>query len=597
MEPLQEDEPHLDDALDQLEISDEEGVPEENSLHQRMPRRSTQRRSGLLGLTVPIKTTTSSYLRQTSVDTTTTYDTTTNNFIVRSIRRGTGEWHELLKPFCADLAFFSVQSQHFQRQHPQFRPFTTTAVVLFVDISGYSKIASALASRGAHALSTSVNDYLSRILRLVRQYGGDVVKFAGDAVLCLWYSRESNDENLQANVLAASLCATQLQQQAGRHEVKGTNLEFRIHAGMCLGTVESEIFVAPVHENMQRMFHLVGGEPLEEIGDLVDAAKAGQVCISGGIQKLLDKREDIQASYQAVLDFPGDEPEETPQLLLDLQVTPTAQAAVESFVEETMVDRVDLRDRIMEEDFIHPAVVDLLSHGGSSPTQIAQMRDLVVLFIAQTSHGSPKNWLIEVQGILDRNQCPLLQVVADDKGVHAIAAVNAVAAVPDSRLVGLEICRQLVAQQIGVAIGVAAGSTFCGVTGSSSVACRWDITGGPPVRAARLMQYALKKNVSMALDESLMGGNTVPARMTLLEADVPIKGSPGPIKVFTLSEATEFAAMNILESVHGEMHNDQVDLITEHITGQRSRSAIVVTGPTLSGKKMYVIPKSADKQP
>ena len=46
--------------------------------------------------------------------------------------------------------------------------------------------------------------------------------------------------------------------------------------------------------------------------------------------------------------------------------------------------------------------------------------------------------------------------------------------------------------------------------------------------------------------------------------------------------------MNLLETVHGEMHNEQTNVITKHILGARHRSAVVVTGPTLSGKKMYV---------
>ena len=92
-------------------------------------------------------------------------------------------------------------------------------------------------------------------------------------------------------------------------------------------------------------------------------------------------------------------------------------------------------------------------------------------------------------------------------------------------------------QEIGVAVGMAAGSTFCGVTGSSSVACRWDITGGPAVRAARLMQYALSRNVPLAIDASVSEGQTIPARMALLQDGVPIKGSPAPIRIYTLSEA------------------------------------------------------------
>ena len=274
-------------------------------------------------------------------------------------------------------------------------------------------------------------------------------------------------------------------------------------------------------------------------------------------------------------------------MLTEIKVSNEMQQTMDAYCEEVMVERLEQRGKCLEEDFIHPAVLDLLSHGGSSPTQIAQMRDLVVLFIGQTSHGSPANWLLQVQAVLDRNQCPLLQIVDDDKGVHAIAAVNAISSVPESRLLGLEIGRQLVQQEIGVAVGMAAGPTFCGVTGSSSVSCRWDITGAPAVRAARLMQYALKHEVPLAIDESLSrNSNTVPARMTLLQAGVPIKGSPAPIRIYTLSEATEFAAMNLLETVHSEIHNPQVEEIRQHITGKRHRSAVVVTGPTLSGKKM-----------
>ena len=69
-------------------------------------------------------------------------------------------------------------------------------------------------------------------------------------------------------------------------------------------------------------------------------------------------------------------------------------------------DRLQRRNKRIEEDFIHPSVLRLLVLGGLSPTQIAQMRNLCVLFIAMTSNGSSVNWLMEVQTILDKNRCP-----------------------------------------------------------------------------------------------------------------------------------------------------------------------------------------------
>ncbi|CUG41826.1 guanylate cyclase, putative, partial [Bodo saltans] len=58
--------------------------------------------------------------------------------------------------------------------------------LLFVDISGYSAVTNAIEGMGAHALSSVVNGYLEKIVRVIRANGGDVVKFAGDALLAVW---------------------------------------------------------------------------------------------------------------------------------------------------------------------------------------------------------------------------------------------------------------------------------------------------------------------------------------------------------------------------------------------------------------------------
>ena len=118
-----------------------------------------------------------------------------------------------------------------------------------------------------------------------------------------------------------------------------------------------------------------------------------------------------------------------------------------------------------------------------------------------TSEGCSVNWLMEVQAILDKNRCPIVQIIHDDKGVHIVAAVNLYEAIPEASLVGLNVCRELVDKRVGACVGVALGPTFCGVT-ESITACRWDITGPFVVRAARIMKYALHKGVHFAIDQS-----------------------------------------------------------------------------------------------
>jgi class 3 adenylate cyclase len=372
-------------------------------------------------------------------------------------------WRQLIKPFVSDLVFSSLVPRHHHQTEVRFRPYTCHAAVLFVDLSGYSRIAAAIAHKGAHALSSVVNMYLSRLLDIVRNHGGDVVKFAGDAVLVVWQGEE---KDIDINVLCAAQCVVELQKQAGWHPVEGTSLIFKIHCGLTCGLVESEVFEAPTHAHMQRLYHAVGGDALAEISELVDLAKAGETCLSDECAEHLG---DFRGRYTDLSDCAG------AKLLTSLHLEETDLDRIEKHIETTLIERLLRRDMAVEEEFIHPGVLALLSHGGLSPTQIAQMRNLCVLFIAMTSNGSPVNWLMEVQYVLDKMRCPIVQIIDDDKGVHLVAAINLYEAMPETSIMGIEVCRELVEREVGCAIGMAIGSTFCGVTGSSSVACRWDI--------------------------------------------------------------------------------------------------------------------------
>ena len=315
------------------------------------------------------------------------------NFAMKSIRRGSDEWNLLLRPFVSDLIFRSLEYRRFQSD-VSFRPYTCHAVVLFVDLSNYSKITAEIAHKGAHTISTVVNDYLSRLLHIATLYGGDVVKFAGDAVMIVW---EGSKEDIENNLLLASKCVLDMQEKAGTYVVDAKkSLYFRIHCGLCVGLLESEIFVAPNHTNMQKYFHSVSGESLIEISELVDIAKAGEVCVSDACVEILGDR----GTYTNI------EGRDDCMLLTKLDIDHATNQTIGLHLEQVLSDRLVRRNERIEEDFIHPSVLRLLVLGGLSPTQIAQMRNLCVLFIAMTSHGNSVNWLIEVQTILDKNRCP-----------------------------------------------------------------------------------------------------------------------------------------------------------------------------------------------
>ena len=62
------------------------------------------------------------------------------------------------------------------------------AAVLFADISGFTLLTERLAEKGPPGWNSSriLNEYFGQLIDIIHNYGGDVVKFAGDAVIAVW---------------------------------------------------------------------------------------------------------------------------------------------------------------------------------------------------------------------------------------------------------------------------------------------------------------------------------------------------------------------------------------------------------------------------
>ncbi len=63
------------------------------------------------------------------------------------------------------------------------------AAVLFADISGFTRLTEQLAEAGpsgVEAIANILNEYFGQLINIVHHFGGDVVKFAGDAVIAVW---------------------------------------------------------------------------------------------------------------------------------------------------------------------------------------------------------------------------------------------------------------------------------------------------------------------------------------------------------------------------------------------------------------------------
>lgn len=69
-------------------------------------------------------------------------------------------------------------------------------VVMFADISGFTKVSEACASRGIRGneeLSFCINRYMEGMVRNLSKYGGDIIKFVGDAMIIMWPTVPDSD--------------------------------------------------------------------------------------------------------------------------------------------------------------------------------------------------------------------------------------------------------------------------------------------------------------------------------------------------------------------------------------------------------------------
>ncbi|HCB01308.1 MAG TPA: hypothetical protein DEP19_02905, partial [Anaerolineae bacterium] len=92
-----------------------------------------------------------------------------------------------LKSYVPDI----LQNRILSDPTPPSKPFIEEyqAAVLFVDISGFTALTEEFAARGpsgAEDISSILNDFYSQWIQIIKKYGGDIIKFAGDGLLVIW---------------------------------------------------------------------------------------------------------------------------------------------------------------------------------------------------------------------------------------------------------------------------------------------------------------------------------------------------------------------------------------------------------------------------
>src|SRR6185436_13209274 len=364
------------------------------------------------------------------------------------------------------------------------------AAILFADISGFTRLTERMAEKGptgVETLARILNEYFGQLIDIIHNYGGDVVKFAGDAVIAVWpivsdlemTSSVSRADQWQWTMRAAE-CAIEVHQRLTNYHVEDANLYLKLAIGM------GRINTVHVGGVFNRWEFLMTGSPLVELGIANSIANAGDILITPSAWKLI--RNDcnglpVEFELKDTIAQGGRlEGLNKPSSIF----SPPKRLVIPNGVENSL------------RPYIPGAVINRLTAGQGS--WIAELRRVTVLFInlpdidQNTELETAQNISKLIQRSVYRYEGSINKINVDDKGITILAALG----LPpfsheDDPTRGVQaalmIRKELEGLKFRSYIGVTTGKIFCGSIGNDDRR-EYTIIGNAVNLSARLMGVA-----------------------------------------------------------------------------------------------------------
>ncbi|QDU89838.1 Adenylate cyclase 1 [Pirellulimonas nuda] len=358
---------------------------------------------------------------------------------------------------------------------------TLDAAVVFADVSGFTRLAgrlTGLGAEGAEQLTQLLNTYYGALIDLVELHGGDVVRFAGDALMAVWPVPETAHDRptlLADEVVRAAQCCLEIQARLTDFPVaEGVRLSLRVSVAAgeltacCLGGIDDNWQIALL------------GSPLEQlrIADArcpVGAVVASPQAADAAGDRLVGRRyEDGCLACDGVLAAPA------PRPLEQREAAESAWDQLCKLVPQAVLARIDAGQGDWLADLMQVTAVFLRFSWPDSPGPPDAARMQSAMRLLQQSAA----------------QCggAVLQLTQEEKGTVGIVVFGLPPHAGEQRAARAlsmidRLGPALAEAGIRAGAGAASGQAFCGPLGSARRQ-QYTVMGNVMNLAARLMQHA-----------------------------------------------------------------------------------------------------------
>ena len=434
----------------------------------------------------------------------------------------------------ANLSTYLPQDRRRTLARGDYLPDRTTGTALFADISGFTALTEQLrhtlgSRRGIEALTSQINAVYTALIAEIERYGGSVISFAGDAMMC-WFDdkeegRGAKDEQPQT---AACAVACGLAMQAAMTRFPELGLKIAIATGPA------------------RRF-VVGDPQIHYVdtlaGAVVSRAAAGEQLTNKG-ELLLDK-----ATFKLL------------GTALTVAKWREDSATGERFAVIAHLAGTVALPALPEIPVLEPAQLQAWLHQPIYKREVAgqgsfltEFRPCVVLFVRfvgidyDSDEAGMKldTFIRQLQQVTARYEGALLQLIMGDKGSYAYVNFGALQAHEDNGRRAVKAALSLrevtpLALQMGIAQGVMRVGAYGGATRRTYGALGDDVN-----LAARLMAQAVPGEIMVSERVQSAAADFA----FVAHPAVQFKGKAQPVPVFAVVGEQKRRAIRLQEPAY-----------------------------------------------